>query len=115
MPSFYGSLSVSAVVDTAPLDAMAAAMPGRVDKILAEVCAAIEGDAKQNAPVDTGALRNSIAFERVGELIYSVHDGVFYGVFNELGTRYMRAHPFFIPAVERNADLLVSKIPAVFR
>lgn len=115
MASFYGSLSISAVVDTSVLDAMSANMPGRVDKLLVETCAKIESDAKTMAPVDTGALRNSIEFEGEGELTYIVHDGVEYGVFNELGTRFMAAHPFFIPAVEKNAETLASKLPGVLR
>jgi len=63
---------------------------------------AIERDAKLFAPVKTGRLRASINTQKLTDLKISVQDGVLYGVYNELGTRYMNPHPFLLPAFEKN-------------
>jgi len=60
----------------------------------------IEARAKLLAPVDTGFLRNSIITEVINDLNARVIVGAEYGLYVELGTRKMRAQPFFIPAVE---------------
>lgn len=60
----------------------------------------IEAQAKMNAPVDTGALRNSIAASKNDELSWQVAVGVNYGAFVEYGTTRMAAQPFLTPAVE---------------
>jgi hypothetical protein len=66
----------------------------------------IEGLAKTFAPVDTGALRASIETEMAsGSLEANVHDGVFYGVFQEYGFhsragRWVPPQPFMTPAAE---------------
>lgn len=52
---------------------------------------------KRDCPVDTGALRSSIAYRvRVGMLsvVVSIGSNVMYATFVERGTRYMRARPF---------------------
>lgn len=62
-----------------------------------------EQQAKIHAPVDTGNLRRSITHE-VGRdfrgLFVRFGTNVFYGVYQELGTRHMPAHPFLRPALE---------------
>lgn len=62
----------------------------------------IESGAKDRAPVDTGFMRDSIqsTFEDSG-LTGIVYVGADYGIFQELGTRKMRAHPYLLPAFER--------------
>jgi HK97 gp10 family phage protein len=63
---------------------------------------AIAGEAATNAPIDTGALRNSITSESnmdADALTFTVQDGVTYGIFQELGTSRMAAQPFLVPAV----------------
>lgn len=57
----------------------------------------IERIAKQNAPVDTGRLRSSIATEII-PLKATVMPHVNYAKFLEFGTRYMVPHPFMGPA-----------------
>lgn len=74
-------------------------------KINAELAAArsaraIAKDAKANAPVDTGALRDSIRAEGNG-LKWTVVVGAPYGVYVEFGTMYMSAQPFLLPAAMR--------------
>src|SRR5262245_40306010 len=86
----------------------------------------VERYAKQGAPVDTGALKNSIytvtedssGFGRArpdvapgASLFPEVHRppeghalvvvGVSYGIFQELGTIHMAAHPYMYPAAVR--------------
>lgn len=61
----------------------------------------VEEDAKSRAPVDTGALRDSIVAEKdeITEFKYIIHDGVEYGVFQELGTSKIKAQPFLRPSL----------------
>lgn len=110
------SLSVSVVIDTAILDGLVAAAPGKAKAAVLQGAYMIEADAKQLAPVDTGALRNSIESEQGEGISAVVHDGVEYGIWQELGTSKMAAQPFMIPALEKNAgairDLLARVITA---
>src|SRR5512138_302462 len=108
------SISVDVKIDTSALDAMAAGLPAKASQAVMKTAAAIEADAKDEAPVDTGALRNSIHTEKEDELTAVVSDGVEYGIYQELGTRKMAAQPFLIPAVERNVDTLIDNIRSAF-
>jgi phage protein, HK97 gp10 family len=60
----------------------------------------VEGHAKDHAPVDTGALKNSIQGRSTGALSGEVGVGVEYGIFQEFGTYKMAAQPFMTPAAE---------------
>lgn len=68
----------------------------------------IEAGAKQRAPVDTGYLKGSIQASgpdgkselKPGDLGATVGPGADYGIYVELGTRRMAAHPFLGPAAE---------------
>jgi HK97 gp10 family phage protein len=92
---------VSVKLDTSVLDRMIAEHEREASQIVRAGAFAIEGHAKDKAPVDTGALKNSIeAEERSGPLAWWVHDGVEYGIYQELGTSRMAAQPFLTPAVE---------------
>lgn len=74
----------------------------RVEAAVAKAAFDIEANAKVRAPVDTGALKNSIqASEETGNpTAWRVGDGVEYGIYQEFGTRFMPAHPWLVPAVE---------------
>jgi HK97 gp10 family phage protein len=89
-------------IDTSILDKMTAEMRPKAGQIVNTYGLSIAGEAAKNAPLDTGALRNSILSESgmTGDLSYTVQDGVEYGVFQELGTSRMSARPFLLPAVE---------------
>ncbi len=59
--------------------------------------------ARTLAPVDTGALKDSITTFYQGNQFSSVGTidvGVPYGIYQELGTRNMAAHPFLTPAID---------------
>jgi len=65
----------------------------------------IQANAAQDAPVDTGALKNSIHAEQVDENNWIVEDGVEYGVYQELGTsKGVTAKHFLGGATEREAE-----------
>jgi hypothetical protein len=64
----------------------------------------IQANAAKDAPVDTGALKNSILAEPIDENNYQIHDGVEYGVFNELGSKGRAAKHFLGGAAEREAE-----------
>tara|TARA_R110002167_G_scaffold12153_2_gene52070 strand:+ start:810 stop:1001 length:192 start_codon:yes stop_codon:yes gene_type:complete len=59
--------------------------------------------AKRLAPVDRGILRSSIQYEirkERGELTARIGTNVKYAVYQEFGTRYMKAQPFLRPALK---------------
>lgn len=85
---------------TGLLNAMAKVKPNSA-KIVKEATFKVEALAKTFAPVDTGALRNSINSEQKTPILWRVQDGVKYGIYQELGTYKMAAQPFLIPAVEK--------------
>lgn len=58
--------------------------------------------ARQLAPVDTGALRESIGFVVAGSGLrrtLSIQVGMPYGIYQEYGTRNIPPHPFIRPAL----------------
>lgn len=58
----------------------------------------IERDAKQNAPVDTGKLRQAIKAEKFGFSQWTITAYEIYSVWVEFGTSKMSAQPFLHPA-----------------
>lgn len=62
-----------------------------------------ENSAKENAPVRTGHLRRSITHVLVNggtkNQFVRVGTNVEYAIFQEFGTRFHAAHPFFRPAM----------------
>lgn len=74
----------------------------------------IEAHAKIIVPVDTGNLKNSIAVEPVNDLDYIVNVGAEYGIYVELGTRFMAAQPFLGPSVTANEIPFSAAMSEVF-
>lgn len=72
----------------------------RAGQIVAKTAHDIESLAKQRAPVDTGALKNSIQARQVAPFNWEVGVGVAYGPYVEFGTSKMAAQPYLTPAVE---------------
>ena len=100
-------------LDTKRLDAIAAKLNTNTEGALKAISFQVEGIAKTLAPVDTGALRNSIHTERISDKLYTVGDGVEYGIYQEFGTHKMRAQPFLIPALEQVAKSIGAIIQKV--
>lgn len=91
-------MSAGFVIDTNRIPALMAAMPAKVDAIVAKVAADMMADAQSRAPIDTGNLRGSHYFRKVATAEYEVGASASYTLYVELGTRYMRAQPFLMPA-----------------
>ena len=74
----------------------------------------IENDAKLNSPVRTGTLRRSIHTdvdqESEDRVSARVSPGVDYGVYVEMGTRKMAAHPYLRPAFESQKDAAIEEV-----
>ena len=98
------------ILDTHVLDALTRRLDTDVDGVLRSTAIRVEGRAKIHAPLDTGALRNSINTTKRRNLLYWVSDGVEYGIYQEFGTFKMAAQPFMIPAVEETSDELIQML-----
>lgn len=89
-------------MDTRGLDRLLRDLPKEADAVVRKAAFDIEARAKRKAPVDTGALRNSIAVvdETRGDAEAEVNVGAEYGAYVELGTVDRAAKPYLAPAVE---------------
>ena len=87
-------------LDTAKLDRIIATFPREAEGVVKSGAYAVTGKAMSLAPVDTGALKNSLHAAKAGDLLWWSGDGVDYGIYQEMGTSRMSAHPFMRPAVE---------------
>jgi HK97 gp10 family phage protein len=94
-------------LDTKVLDKWIAMQGLSTDRAMNAIAFQVEGEAKNLAPVDTGALKNSLNTQKIGESKYYIQDGVEYGIYQELGTRRMAAHPFMIPAIEKVRNQII--------
>lgn len=103
------------VLDTKVLDGIVGQFDPRVDSAIRETALSAQGVAAIMAPYDTGALSNSLHIEKVQDGVYDLADGVNYGIYNELGTYKMAAHPFVVPAVEGERGRIVSRLAVAAR
>lgn len=74
----------------------------------------IECMAKVKAPVDTGALKNSIFSAKAGNLTYKVTAPQHYAIYVEKGTRKMRAQPYLKPALDAERPKLISNLRKLY-
>ena len=104
-------------LDTSVLDKMTAEARPKASAIVARYGWTITGEAAKLAPVDTSALRNSITSESrlSSDLLFTVQDGVEYGIFQELGTSKMGAQPFLVPAVEKWSQKFLDAFAELFK
>ena len=107
------------MIDVSQLAALARdlrAAPRRVERHLEQAVAKtgrdIAADAQASAPVDTGALRNSISAD-VGGMEAVVGPTVHYGGYVELGTSKMRAQPYLFPAADKHTPAFVDAVADV--
>ena len=76
--------------------------PQKMRSIVKSNALQIQFNSAASAPVDTGALKNSIEAEEKTPLAWEIHDGVEYGVYQELGTsRGVTAQHFLGRAAEQ--------------
>lgn len=100
------SVTISVTFDRFP--EIAATMPERTSQVVRKAAFDIEGQAKNRAPVDTGALKNSISTEfEDGGLTGIIAPHVEYATYVEFGTRRMSAQPYMTPAAEAVAPAFV--------
>lgn len=71
--------------------------------------------AKQRVHVITGYLRDSIHHEKIEYGKHKVVVGASYGVYEEYGTRYRPAHPYFRPAIQDAKRLFMADMARVFK
>ena len=82
--------------------------------VVAKTAHDIEADAKSLAPVDTGALRNSIGTTiSNGGLSAEIGPTVHYAPYLEYGTRRMPPQPYMGPAAERRAEPFVQAVESL--
>ncbi|RCK68270.1 HK97 gp10 family phage protein [Desertihabitans brevis] len=80
----------------------AAGMELLVQKVVAKTALDIEADAKRLAPVDTGALRNSIGHDLTEDKLGAeVGPTVDYAEYVEFGTSRQAPQPYLHPAADR--------------
>ena len=122
-------MSVTTKLDLSGIERFEREFPARAEALVDKVAFDVQGRAQNMAPVDTGALRNSIytvtrksdgyrnaasAIKAANpeaetaplpipdeELVAHVGPSVEYAIYQELGTSRMAARPFLIPAVEQ--------------
>lgn len=90
------------VLDQAAIARLLTGPESIVGRDLARRAVKVESAAKRLCPVDTGRLRASIthSLERDGKgLVAFVGSNVHYAIFQELGTRFVRAQPYLRPAL----------------
>lgn len=117
-------MTVKVFTDTTNLNRLISRIPGNKRQLVKSVAFQVEALAKMKAPVDTGALRNSIYTSLKDDnnppsestetlptpdtdVKAFVGPSVEYAIYQELGTSFMEAQPFLLPAlreVERQLE-----------
>lgn len=87
------------------LDEILDALLEQIEQALIAIGLTAEKYAKQECPVDTGRLRNSITHEvDMSEKAAIIGSNVEYAAYVELGTSQQKAQPYLRPAVEDNTQ-----------
>lgn len=80
------------------------ALPEQIEQALTAIGLTAESYAKQDCPVDTGRLRNSITHAvEMGEQSVYIGTNVEYAAFVELGTSRMKPRPYLKPAATQHS------------
>ena len=89
----------------AKLNAMGGDVLEALEKATKQTALAAQADARDNAPVDTGNLKQSISTEHersIKAATSTVYTNVEYALYQEMGTVKMAAHPYMMPALNAN-------------
>ena len=86
-----------------------------IDRAMEAVGMAAEGYAKEEAPVDTGELRNSISHATMDNKSVAIGTNVEYGIYQEMGTYKMSPHPFIKPAISDHTNEYKSIVEAAMK
>jgi HK97 gp10 family phage protein len=103
---------------TAELEADKGAVGRKAAVVVRRYALEVERFGKLFAPVDTGALKNSITTDvegdgRFGAITASVGPTVHYGKYVEYGTRYMAPQAYMGPALDRVGPSFVAACAAI--
>ena len=106
-------VTMTVKVDAAKWEKLSA--PGAIERAAAPIVSkyafVIEGKAKQGAPVDTGYLKNSLqAEEAKTPANWTVSDGAEYGIYQEMGTRFISPQFFLTKASESTAEAFFDEL-----
>jgi HK97 gp10 family phage protein len=74
------------------------ALQRHVHRQLASWAADVKAEAMRRVPVRTGHLRSTI-YSQINGWVVNIGAEATYALFIELGTRYMRAQPYLVPAI----------------
>jgi hypothetical protein len=85
------------------------AMQNQVHRFLTSWAADVKASAMRNVRVVTGYLRSRI-YAVVKEWVAEIGAEATYGLFVELGTRYMAARPYLYPAIQEHLPSLEMNI-----
>lgn len=73
----------------------------KIQKLIKDKMVEALGNARQEVPVDTGTLKNSLKVVQDGEFAYKLGSDLPYTYHVEFGTQNQSPHPFLRPAVRR--------------
>jgi len=88
----------------AMLKKMNPAIQQALSRFLKKAGIIVKSSAKANAPVDTSNLRGGISSRPEGIRQVIIGPNVDYGIYQEFGTKYMKAQPYMRPALQDNID-----------
>ena len=92
------------------IEAQPAKVKSEAGDIIQNTALRVEKRAKENAPEDTGYLKQHITAEKTGELSADVTSLAEYSIYNEFGTRKMAAHPYMRPALNQEQPFIYQKL-----
>ena len=108
------SYSISITIDTSKLDKILDLLDSRADKVVEEYAQKAESSVKDLAPIDTGALKNSIHTINMGYAWRRIQPEVgMYALYQELGFHHHYSgnfiqNPYLTPGVEMHASSFLS-------
>ncbi|MGE4164205.1 MAG: HK97 gp10 family phage protein [Vicinamibacterales bacterium] len=92
------------------LPRIASGLQPAVDGVIAHELGQARDEARADAPVRTGRLRDSIVVEKIAGG-YALVAGVFYAILVELGTRLRPGRPFLLPSFTRAVGRIGHRLP----
>lgn len=87
-----------------------------VKNLVKQHTANFQQTAQRNAPVRTGTLKRGIAIRiQDNGMTGIIYDPVEYSPYQEWGTRFMAAHPYFKPAYNIERPLFLSELKSLMK
>lgn len=97
--------------ETAAMFRKKAKVVNRVKEVVKLNGAELTQEAQRLAPVDTSNLKNSIRMTLSGGgLIATIEEHTEYGIYQELGTRFMEAQPYMTPATMKQRMKFIADV-----